>query len=522
MKILLTFFLMGSILPMQATKLDHLVDKVIIFQNQAQVFRSAKVKLSAGSQEIVFSRLSSQVDRNAIQVSGTSDFVILESFYRSNHLTEAHKTDELVALEESLKKYHLKDNQLHNEIQSLKDEEGLLKANQVLGGKNDKLTVVELQQMAQFYRNRIQSINDKIYTLRVAQREVKNEIKLLKKQINELTVSVSRLTGEIVVKVQAENPASGEIMINYLVNGASWSPTYDARVRSKNQPFDLYYNAQISQQTGEDWKNVSMTLSTSAPSREGSLPTFYPWYLDFYRQQPHANFKAMQSGMAPEEALFETSADAVEEYVVIEEQLTAIDYKIEKPVTVISNNQPTTVSIRSEKINAEYMYMAYPKISNKVFLTATSSSLGALDLLPGPMQVFYQGALINQTFLNPRQQEESMTFSLGEDQSILVKREELRDFTKDRVIGNKRIKNFTYQFSVINNKRSEIKIKVIDQLPVSKNADIDVEVGELDGAQRNNATGKLSWIKSIPVGGQQTIKYDYTVKYPKDRNIGGL
>ena len=53
--------------------------------------------------------------------------------------------------------------------------------------------------------------------------------------------------------------------IRYMVDQATWDPSYNIRADGKGG-VKVEYDASIQQQSGEDWTNVAMTLSTASPS----------------------------------------------------------------------------------------------------------------------------------------------------------------------------------------------------------------------------------------------------------------
>src|SRR5205823_2644834 len=68
---------------------------------------------------------------------------------------------------------------------------------------------------------------------------------------------------------------------SYVVHNASWFPTYDVRAKNVNSPISISYKANVSQQSGEDWKNIKLTLSTGNPAVAGNKPELNPYFLNF-------------------------------------------------------------------------------------------------------------------------------------------------------------------------------------------------------------------------------------------------
>jgi uncharacterized protein (TIGR02231 family) len=70
-----------------------------------------------------------------------------------------------------------------------------------------------------------------------------------------------------------------------VVNGAGWQPLYDLRLQEEEgQPWlELGYLAEVTQQTGEIWQDMQLSLSTARPALAGRIPELDPWYI---RPQP--------------------------------------------------------------------------------------------------------------------------------------------------------------------------------------------------------------------------------------------
>jgi hypothetical protein len=106
-------------------------------------------------------------------------------------------------------------------------------------------------------------------------------------QLQALHAQNDQPTGEVVVTVSTKTATPARFKLSYLVNQAGWHPTYDIRVKDINHPIALVYKANVFQQSGEDWNDVKLTISTGNPQESGSKPALSPWYLSFYRPNAH-------------------------------------------------------------------------------------------------------------------------------------------------------------------------------------------------------------------------------------------
>jgi len=527
LNLLLTLILIN---PALAIDLDSKVTQVTIYQYQAAVTRKAEANIPAGKTQLVFTNLSSQLIPNSIQVKGKGDFLIINTSYQSNFLSDENLSPKIQSLKDQIKKTEQDIAMIETELSALESEKTFLTANQSIKGTDQNLTVSELKAMADYYRGRVQQIGQRVYKLSMDNNELNNQLRKQKQQLGEEQSQQQQTTGEVVVEVSSKKSQSVQLELVYLVGGARWSPSYDLRAMDSSEDLVLQYKANVFQSTGEDWENVSLTLSTGNPSYGGNIPNLYPWYLDFVQPRPmyrRAKGDAAMMMSAPQEELAEVVmedvvAGGMGDFTTVNESLVSKEYAIGVPVSILSKSKPVTVSIREEKVTSSFVYQTAPKLAEKVFLVAKVSNWGELDLLPGEMNVYFNGAFINKTRIQPQNEDKEMVFSLGMDPSIKVERKELKDVTDDQVIGSKRRKYFKYEISVLNNKAKAIQLEILDQIPLTKNDEIDVETTELSGGSLNQNTGELKWVMNLQSKESRKVTLTYSVKYPKDKPVSNL
>lgn len=524
MRIITAMGLMLAGLLAQAIDLSTKVKNVTIYQNQAEVTRIASFRTTPADGEYVITGLSRYVNENSIQVKGIGDFIILGTSFRRNFLTEENPSEEVAALkaEITLTEQHIA--LINNELEALEAEKGLLKENRSIKGVDQNLTVNELSMMADFFRERMLALGKQTFEKGLDIRKAEERLAKLKKQLSQQELSSNMTSGEIVVEVSNTKTQTITLEVSYIVDGARWEPIYDLRA-SENQELEFNYKAIVYQQSGENWEDIKLTLSLANPSSDGTVPDLLPWYLDFNRPRP--TYRSNAAPMMMKESLMEVSvveeadAQVMADYTQVNESLLSKEYEIQLPVTILSGNKGITVGIRSEQLDGSFTYQSVPKLSEKVYLVAQVKAWGDLDLLPGAMNVYYDGAFINKTYLNPNHRK-PMQFSLGVDESIKINRESVKNFTGDQFIGNKRTKQFKYEMLVENQKSKSIILEIHDQLPVSQNEDISVEPLDLGGASLNTQDGNLTWKLDLKPKSAQKINFGYEVKYPRDKDLSNL
>jgi uncharacterized protein (TIGR02231 family) len=375
-----------------------------------------------------------------------------------------------------------------------------------------------------------------------------DKIKKLNERINKLNTQINsenelyaRNTSEIVVSVSAENATNIDLDVNYVVANAGWYPVYDLRAKDTKSPVQLSYKANVFQNTGEQWKNVRLKLSTANPNQSGLKPELSAWYLDIYQpvsyalqgrmagvQISRAKDKKMaapvmmESKMEADMAMEEAPAKSIDDYVSTIQTSLNTEFDISLPYSVLSAAKPTVVGIRNYEMKSDYTYSVAPKVDNEAFLMARATGWEEFSLLQGEANIFFEGTFVGKTYIDPNNIKDTLSVSLGRDKRIVVKREKLKDLTSRNFIGSTKKESYAYEISVRNTKAENIKIVVEDQIPVTQNTQIEVTLQEMAGAKYDKVKGKLMWELELKPNETRKLMYKFDVKYPKDKQVSGL
>ncbi len=513
--------------------LDSKITAVTVFLNKAQVTRTATTTVPAGKTEFVLSGLTSGLDPQSIQVAGEGRFILLGISHRLNYLDELNMPPKLKMLNDSLEYLQRQVVLENNRKEILNKEEQMLISNQKIGGANQNLTATELKAMADFYRSRLTDIAASRMQIDLTLRKLNERLTKIRQQINEQNALYTRNTGEIVVKVAADAATQAEFVVDYVVNNAGWNAVYDLRAIDTQSPIQLGYKANVFQNTGEEWKNVRLKLSTANPSLGGLKPELATWYLDFYRpiygglrrKAAGVNVRKMADSMAAPEMEHDFhphNADIPSDYTTTIQTSLNTEFDIALPYTVPSSATPTLVDIRQHEVSADYTYASAPKLDRDAFLLARVTGWEAYNLLPGEANVFFEGTFVGNTYIDPDNIPDTLNVSLGRDKRLVVERKKLKDLTSTKFIGSNKREALAFEISVRNTKNDIAKIIIEDQIPVSRNNQIEVTVVDQGGAKYDAATGKLTWEMELKPSEVRKVAFRYEVKYPKNEIVAGL
>jgi hypothetical protein len=257
------------------------IKEVTVFLQGAQVTRTTTVELKPGQSTLVLSGTSPKILENSIQAEANQGVKVLGATFRINYLEDMSRSEESIALskeQERLKDLIDNDN---SELLIYSEEEQMLKANKVIGGQQTGVNVNELKSAVEYYRQRLMDIRDHKQQIRTRIEEYGRNLARVQSQLSVVSSPKPRPEGEIVVKVESKSDVRIQLKVSYLVQEASWFPLYDIRANNIQSPIAITYKANITQQSGEHWENVTLTVSSANPTVTGARPVIQAWYLGF-------------------------------------------------------------------------------------------------------------------------------------------------------------------------------------------------------------------------------------------------
>lgn len=265
--------------------IDTKIEKATVFLNGAQINRAGKTSINPGTSEIIFKGISPYINKQSIQVKAEGNFTVLSVVHKINYLEEQTKQNELLKVEEQKENLQDKIN-LQKDLMSIYvNEETLLSKNQAIVAQNTGLKTIDLKEAADFHRQRLTELKLKETEINKIVKKYFEEMGKLNKQQQELSKQATTATSEVVVTVQSKETSNAGFTLSYFVDKAGWYPTYDLRVTDISHPITMAYKANVYQSSGEDWKDIKLTLSTANPKQNGEKPNLPTWYLHYFTPQ---------------------------------------------------------------------------------------------------------------------------------------------------------------------------------------------------------------------------------------------
>ncbi|MFK7947956.1 MAG: DUF4139 domain-containing protein, partial [Saprospiraceae bacterium] len=387
---------------------------------------------------------------------------------------------------------------------------------------------------ADFFRSRFREIYKERSELNLQKRKIQTEVNRINQQLNELNAG-NRYTSEIEMSLKSKTTKTTKIKLRYVVNDAGWSPIYDLKATDLDKPINLKYRALAYNNTGIDWKDIKITLSTADPNASASQPLLRPWTLNLNTMNSISdnkgqfllnNSNVFQQSTGPENFDRGNVVDDIQgtttgnirfETVTVSE--LDVDFEIDELYTIPSDRKPYSIDVNSHDLTANFKHVAVPKLEKDAFILAQITGWESLDLIDGPMNVYYGESYIGLSNLSTRTLGDTLELSLGRDKRVLVTRIKLKEFTKKQTFSSDKKATYSFKISVKNNRNQTVKIDLEDQIPVSTIKEIEVDAIEISNAKLFTNTGKTKWKITLQPGETKSVILTFSVKYPKDKEI---
>jgi len=530
------------------------LNEATVYSQGAQLHHKASYSIKAGITEISIEGISSYIDPKSLQVKATGNVVIIDSKYtlfypqpevKVNEGIPAKIVKEMAQLTDSLELLGFDLKEIQDEIAIYKAAQNIISMNGAVRGSgkvNDSINL--LKQTVEYYTNKMNEINKKLLALEKKKKDKEKVQQRLQVRYDNLqnyqnqTYDAKKYAPipRVVITLSASEAAAGKISFSYLVSEAGWVPLYDIRSDSQTGKISLTYKAQVFQNSGIDWDNIKLNISTNNPYANKTKPELNPWYIDYYayRQRQELEEINIRGARAIPQAAFnqgyflddaknknleDKAALGADQFTTVVHQLIAAEFKIDLPYSIKSNNEKNLVLIKNSDLNTTFKYYSVPKVDPGVYLVAQMTKLDELQLVPASANIFFDGSYIGETYLDPTSMDDTLNLSLGKDPNIVVKRTLLKQKSKDKVVQDKRERTFSYQIEVQNNKSSTIQLIIQDQIPMTTNHDITIELLEKDFARELPGNGILEWEYKLKPGENKKLEFSYKVKHPKDQQV---
>ena len=523
------------------------ITAVTVFPDRAGVTRQATLTLSKGQHTVELSPLPSGIEPSSLSASASGEAEV--TLYGVRLVTTERETAQdpkVEGLEHDIRDNLRKQQQLRSTKQVLQQEREYLESIHAASSQQIGKDLITKSPSASDAAALLAFLDESM--LKTAERDQKasEELEDLARGLDKLQRELSGLTQgrhrqETAVLVELETSQSGSLHleVSYRVPGAAWEPAYEARASGGSNEVELATSGVVRQQTGEDWTDALLTLSTARPAIAGSMPELKPWLLKPWEPVALGRKARLMDAAAPaasevlmKEVQEEGLADRMREqegrvaYATVETAGPSVTFRLPKPASIPGDWQPHKVPVISAKLKAELAYETTPRLLPHAFLRAKVTNTSEALYLPGAVSVFLDGAFVATSALKQVAPGESFDLFLGVDERVTVERKTLKERVEVSLLPGLRgkTKSTDYEFLTLieNFTGRRIGVTVFDQVPVSEREEIVVESvhQEPAGVEKDaEQPGLFHWQLDMAPNQKEELRLSYRVKHPVEMQI---
>ncbi|MEW6026887.1 MAG: mucoidy inhibitor MuiA family protein [Planctomycetota bacterium] len=556
------------------------IDRVTVYPDRALVTREVKTgTLAKGIYEIAIKDLPMALQNESVRVASSDpDNLKVIGLDIKTYQLERPPEDKIRALQDQLQSMQDALRVIDDNVKLLQTERDYLNAAKDAflrsathpsasgkeGAIEPRLAVKDYEEMLKYYTSKLRANTDAMMKEDLNRRETNKKMVIVNNELSKLGIYQNTIPQKKSVKVNIEVLKDGDygLALSYINFGVNWQASYDIRVFTEAKEMEMIAYGVVTQNSGEDWMNVLLSFSTARPALQGWLPELPPCYVNLphnvevmgrytelrrERQmtQKDINYQVLASNDAaqfnrqnivaqqpmPQGTTFagtlkedarRTDLDkmVMNQYLSsdVAGSFSSVVFHTPKRVDIQSDGAPHRTSLWTSKLPVRFEYITTPKISPYVYLRALGTNKMATPILQGTINVFMGSDFIGSSQTSSILPDEEFELTLTVDENIRVKRKlEEREEKGPGFWGSSKRITYSFIIELENYKKENSIITLVDQIPVSQNQDITVELGQCsEQPVENGKDGKLKWKFDLKPKETKKLTFVFTVSVPKN------
>ena len=531
-----------------AVSADDAIAAVTVYPDRAAVTRRIQVDLVAGINKIVLDDLPAALLRESVRVDGSAASAVrLGAVEIHDRFSAQGGVDAERRLKDEIEALQDRRRALDDEIRSAQAQldfiAGFGHVGPTLGVQDLAQGVLDPKSWEQSWTAVSTGTADALRRIReaqLAQRSIDREL-AAKQQEQALLGSGGSGSVEISIELEASAPGRAVLALSYQVPNASWRPLYEARLNTETGEVNLTTIAEVQQHTGEDWSQVTLTLSTTRPALGAVVPELETWFIgpaevannrleDAAKvSELDALQKKKDEARGAPQALPSTPASQPINpgaALLIGSEFAA-EYRVPGDVNVPADGSAHRFTVSDRRMKSTLSVVSTPRYAPVGYLIATATHVAEEPLLPGPVSVFRDGSYVGLSQIGVTPPGSELKLSFGADDKVKIDYRLVSNGQSEQgLISTARRIERQYRIAVANHHDRPIEITVLDQIPVSQDERISVELlkaglkpteSDFDGRK-----GVLAWKFLYKPGEERVIDFRYAVTAPADVPVVGL
>lgn len=538
------------------------VSAATIFADRALVSRTGQLKLPAGAHTIIVENMPAGFDESSLRVEGSGRTAVkigaveVKRIYLAE-LAQAAERERAKALQAKQDEKTM----VEAEIEALKIRQSFIEKVAANGANNQQpndggakldFTPEKWTQAWTTLQSGMAETAKGLATKQIELRKIGEDIAKLQRDYAQVQTA-QRERRDVQIRVESQEATDFDLTMQYQTRGVAWNAVYDARLDTGKGEILLEQYGMVAQNTGEDWQNVALTLSTARPELGTEMPRLNPWYIatikEVYAQNAamggaFSSYRAaknkVDSAPAALSAPMESNGavmDAVEELKEVRReaempvaQAITTDYsamfQVPGKVGLKSINTPAKFFIGKQPLKASLHVEVSPRTGTQAYLFAKVKNTEKFPIIPGSVAKYRDGAFMGNAGMSLLRPGETLGLSFGIDDRVKVdyqKTSQTQDNPTLYFVGDITVER-AYQTKIKNLHDKPIDITVFDQYPIASDADIKTELQEdkttkgytVDADKRQ---GVIQWVFTYQPQEEKALDLGFRVKYPKNARV---
>lgn len=520
------------------------VSDVTLYPDAAIVKRQVTLDVPAGEHEILLADLPATLDPASLRIEGSAaERVVIGNveFRVRADVPEADKSE----AQRKIKALKAERDRVLDRVDAAEGRKAMIQRLAQGGeGKDAKLDLEQWMKAVDLVGKGLQGVNDELRTLRIDIERLDAEIAAIEAPVDRMRPPVSRDAKRLAaIAVEAGAATKLSLTISYRVAAAGWRPIYDARLdtRGTSPTLDLTRRAMIRQNSGEDWQEAKLTLSTLSVTRGTAAPELRGEKIAFY-ERPVPKYAPMAVGRAApssemvagvlkdemEAAARQKVSSAppprpVEEArAEIEASAYQTEFAVPGKISLPSGGAEKSIRLGAEKPEPKVLIRTAPVLDPTAYLEASFEQPGEAPLLPGEVLLSRDGAYIGRGRLPLVAPGDTAKLGFGSDDRIKIARVPVNRKTRDPgFLGSTKTDRFEFKTTLKNLHGFPVNIVIEDRVPVSEDQAITVErmpeMTKPDAEAPDDRRGVIVWTPTLKPQEEKTYLTAYRIRWPASK-----
>jgi len=407
-------------------------------------------------------------------------------------------------------------------LHTYKEEQLFLSANRSIGSSQEVLLVDDVIEMADFLRERNQSLALEILDVSLDLESLELESAELEARKTALELVGSDLEGVLTLDIKNSiiYRSDQNLTLKYLTPSAHWAPEYEVNFSSDGILVKRY--ASVAQTSGLDWLSAPLTLLSGRPSGSLAPSPFQNWILTTtsgYRMIACPSF---------DDDIAISSKTTSQSYAKSPQSSSYVGkaryrFELETTSIIASDGNPTRVEIDDFPLEGDLRYFATPALNSEAYTTFRIADWSGHKLMDGKAQIIADNTYLGSFPLQLPVIGDTLVMSLGSNPHVLCSRELSEEFSKSTFLSRKNITS-TWILAVENTLSDSISVDLVDALPQSstRDGDIEIEVSASDSGEIDLLNHLVTYPLELAPGERREVSLTISVTYPRRSVLRGL